>query len=86
MYRFTLFDQGLRALHPLMPFITEELYQKLPTFSTKKESIVIADYPKVNGWHAKSVSNNINDQFALLNAIATSSRKLGSSVSLPPKI
>lgn len=28
-----------------MPFLTEELYQKLPNYAEKKESISIANYP-----------------------------------------
>mgnify|MGYP002077653732 CR=1 FL=1 len=30
----------------MMPFLTEELYQKLPSFEGKKESISIATYPQ----------------------------------------
>lgn len=31
-----------------MPFITEELYQKLPDFKGKAKSIMIASYPEFN--------------------------------------
>ena len=34
-------------LHPFMPFITEEIYQKLP-IKDKKKSLMIEDWPKVN--------------------------------------
>ncbi len=27
---FTCMEQGLRLLHPLMPFLTEELFHRLP--------------------------------------------------------
>ncbi len=37
-------DQILRLLHPLMPFISEEIWQKLP-LERATESIVIAAYP-----------------------------------------
>jgi valyl-tRNA synthetase len=42
-------DNGLRLLHPLMPFVTEELWQRLPPARghTRKESIMISEYPKV---------------------------------------
>ncbi|MCG8569410.1 MAG: valine--tRNA ligase [Spirochaetes bacterium] len=36
-------DHFLKLLHPLMPFITEEIYQKLPEHQT---SIMIEDYPE----------------------------------------
>ncbi len=37
-----VFDQALRLLHPFMPFITEELWQRLPH---KGESLAIGEYP-----------------------------------------
>jgi valyl-tRNA synthetase len=37
-------DQILRVLHPFMPFITEEIWQKLPLIRAT-ESIMIAAYP-----------------------------------------
>lgn len=43
---FALLDTGIRLLHPMMPFITEELYQKLPAFKAKHETIVLAEYPE----------------------------------------
>lgn len=43
-------DTGLRLLHPFMPFITEELWQRLPQAKGKqerKDSIMISEYPSV---------------------------------------
>ncbi|WP_096269584.1 valine--tRNA ligase [Paucisalibacillus globulus] len=37
-------DQTMRLLHPFMPFITEEIWQKLPH---EGESITVADWPTV---------------------------------------
>jgi len=42
-FALKIFDQILRALHPLMPFITEELWQRLPNDS---ETISLRPYPK----------------------------------------
>ena len=40
-------DNGLRLLHPIMPFVTEELWQRLPRSpdSSAKPSIMVAEYP-----------------------------------------
>ncbi len=36
----------LRLLHPFMPFITEEIWQRLPKGKRSPESIMIADFPR----------------------------------------
>ncbi len=35
-------DQAIRLLHPIMPFVTEEIYQELPGIKEKKHLIVAA--------------------------------------------
>lgn len=48
---FVCIDRGLRLLHPICPFVTEELYQRMPLSPTKAESICISDYPQPsNAW------------------------------------
>jgi valyl-tRNA synthetase len=44
-----ILERSLRLLHPLMPFITEELWQRLPHSG---ESICIAEYPRPNAAYA----------------------------------
>ncbi|MCT4604846.1 MAG: valine--tRNA ligase [Marinisporobacter sp.] len=39
-------ENSLKLLHPFMPFITEEIWQHLPT--TKDESVMISKWPKYN--------------------------------------
>jgi len=45
-------ETGLRLLHPMIPFVTEELWQRLPGRGTlgddEAESIMIAPYPQCN--------------------------------------
>lgn len=43
-------DNGLRLLHPFMPFVTEELWQRLPSSpedGKRATSIMISEYPTV---------------------------------------
>jgi len=41
-------DVALRLLHPPMPFITEELWQRLPRRKGEKSpTIMLAEYPEV---------------------------------------
>lgn len=43
---YTCLDLGLRLLHPFMPFITEELWQRLPRRpDDPTETIVLAAFP-----------------------------------------
>jgi len=46
---YVCLDAGLKMLHPAMPYVTEELFQRLPHDSaTVSNSIVIADFPKAS--------------------------------------
>ena len=57
---YTCLDVGLRLLHPFMPFVSEELYQRLPRRSDKHaSSICIAPYP-----HADTVCNKKKSIFS----------------------
>ncbi|HEX8288003.1 MAG TPA: valine--tRNA ligase [Pyrinomonadaceae bacterium] len=51
----TIIEQSLRLLHPFMPFLTEELWQKLPGVSSElhnpayksaEKTIMLSDYPR----------------------------------------
>lgn len=44
---YTCLDVGLRLLHPLMPFVTEELFQRLPRRTADAQpSICVTPYPE----------------------------------------
>ena len=43
---YTCLDNGLRLLHPFMPFVTEELWQRLPRRpNDSTPSIMLAQFP-----------------------------------------
>lgn len=49
---YTVLEGGLLLMHPLMPFLTEHLWQKLPRRQgDTTESIMIARYPEFNDKH-----------------------------------
>ncbi len=39
-------DQGMRLLHPLMPFITEEIWTRLPLADRETKSVMVASWPR----------------------------------------
>lgn len=47
---YTIFEGLLRALHPVMPFITEELWHQITQTTENKsaESVLLVDYPEAN--------------------------------------
>ena len=53
-------EAGLRILHPMMPFVTEELWQRLPGRGTlgesETESIMLAEFPLCNEAYSNAES------------------------------
>jgi len=60
---FRCLDSGLRLLHPTMPYLTEELFQRLPHRGgpSRPESICIAAYPCKQATYAhENVEDKLN--------------------------
>ena len=74
-------DMGLRLLHPSMPYITEELFQRLPHGKENRpESICIAPYPN----YLKSYDEEqVEDKMKILNSAVKAFRSQFTALNLP---
>jgi valyl-tRNA synthetase len=71
-------DESLRLLHPLLPFITEEIYQKLPAHAF---SIVNAPYPQEK---AERKDSGLDGAFSAFQDIVRAVRTVRSEFTVPP--
>ncbi|CAD6341059.1 unnamed protein product [Miscanthus lutarioriparius] len=65
-------ETGLRLLHPFMPYVTEELWQRLPQpkDSCRKDSIMISEYPSlVEEWSNGGLENEMDIVLDAVNKI-----------------
>ena len=70
-----------RLLHPLMPFLTEEIWQALPRSAERGESIMIQPYPSpVPEWAAKGIEG----QFSVLEQGVSLTRTGRALLNYPP--
>ena len=76
----TVFDASLRLLHPSMPFLTEELWQRLGTHA--KASISLAAFPQFD---AASSDPAAEREMAILQELITAARTLRAENKLDPK-
>jgi valyl-tRNA synthetase len=80
----TIYESMLRLLHPFMPFITEELWQRLVMAETVEHpiSISLATYPEPQ---ERFVYQARAQDFGKLQQIVTSARELRADNKLDPK-
>ncbi|KAF3590472.1 hypothetical protein DY000_02023528 [Brassica cretica] len=67
-------ETGLRLLHPFMPFVTEELWQRLPSPKgcEREASIMICEYPSpIEEWTDKKVEAEMEMVMATVKTIRT---------------
>jgi valyl-tRNA synthetase len=84
-------DTILRLLHPMIPFLTEEVWQLLGQFAAERgldrpqppaESIMIAPWPEADPrWRNPA----IEEQFALFQEVMRAVREIRSRQNVPPK-
>ena len=74
-------DATLKCLHPIIPFITEELWQTINT-GQKKSSIMVENYPNSNDL---IIDQPVIDQMDWLIAFVISVRQIRSEMNISPK-
>ncbi|EEB18877.1 Valyl-tRNA synthetase, putative [Pediculus humanus corporis] len=82
---YTVLDVGLRLLSPFMPFITEELFQRLPRKSSwEPPSICVTPYPEVeeNSWRDETLEKEVEFIMKVVHAI----RSAKSENNVPNKV
>jgi valyl-tRNA synthetase len=73
-------EATLRLLHPFMPFITEEIWQRLPH---KGESIMLAQYPKIS---KKDRNAQAEQQMAAVMDLVTAVRNIRGEMRIAPAV
>ncbi|MFW6051667.1 MAG: valine--tRNA ligase [Myxococcota bacterium] len=80
-------ETSLRALHPMMPFITEEIWQQVPKGEGWPDSIMMAPYPQADGEGVQD--RDAEREMRVLQGVITAARtiraehNLGRGVEIP---
>jgi valyl-tRNA synthetase len=77
----TVLETTLRLLHPFAPFVTEEIWQKLPKPSSLPSSLMVTLYPKKS---AHLVDLEIERRMALIQEVTVATRMLRATYNVPP--
>lgn len=73
---------GMRLLHPIMPFISEEIWQSIrEIFPMEEEALIIAAFPKVN---EALIDRDIDDEMRFMQESISAIRNLRKTLNLPP--
>lgn len=75
---YQILKGSLKLLHPFMPFLTEELFQRLPG---TKGSIMIEDWPEGEGIEDREAE----EKMSLLMNIVTEIRAIRAEMEIPPQ-
>jgi len=79
----TVFENALRLLHPVMPFLTEELWQRLAANTAgRAKSIALAAYPVAS---PDAMDADAETRMTMLQDIITAARNLRAELKLDPK-
>ena len=84
-------DQLLRLLHPVIPFVTEEVWHRLGEVAPQRglkqleqpaESVIVADWPAAD---EADQDPSIERQFALFQAVLKAIREMRNHQNIPPR-
>jgi valyl-tRNA synthetase len=78
-----IFDSALRLLHPVMPFITEEIWQAIYEGKPPLKSIALAPYPQVD---EKQIDLAAETEMAILQDLIVSVRNLRAELKVEQKV
>jgi valyl-tRNA synthetase len=79
----SLFDASLRLLHPVMPFITEEIWHAIYDGKPPLKSIALAPFPEAD---EKQIDLKAETQMAVLQDLIVSVRNLRAELKVEPKV
>ncbi|MGD0570467.1 MAG: valine--tRNA ligase [Candidatus Sulfotelmatobacter sp.] len=78
-----LFDASLRLLHPVMPFITEEIWQAIYEGKSPLKSIALAGYPQAD---EKQFDLTAETEMAILQDLIVNVRNVRAELKVEPKV
>ena len=78
-----LFDGSLRLLHPVMPFITEEIWQAMYEGKTPLKSIALAGFPQADEQQFDLAAET---EMAILQDLIVAVRNLRAELKIEPKV
>ena len=79
----SLFDAALRLLHPVMPFITEEIWQAVYEGKPPVQSIALAEYPRAD---ERQFDLHAETEMAILQDLIVNVRNLRAELKVEPKV
>jgi len=79
----TLFDASLRLLHPVMPFITEEIWQAIYEGAPPLKSIAFANYPQPD---ESQIDLSTETKMSILQDLIVNVRNVRAELKIEPKI
>ncbi len=79
-FAVSLFDGVLRLLHPIMPFVTEQIWQAI-TPRSEGESVCVSSVPEFS---AELASEQVVERFARVQSLIESIRALRGLMNVPP--